>query len=132
MSSGNMGNEVIGKTLTDHIVAGKAHCNSVSAVDDVGPNGAHNLYVVGALEKGEMVAFTEIPFQCGPIGEGLNGIHNEDLIAIVLDRLRAFQAADFKCRENAVAITKIEEGLMWLQKRTRDREIRGVEGTHAI
>jgi hypothetical protein len=36
--------------------------------------------------------------------------------------------AKFPCRENSCAITHFEEGLMWLEKRTRDRITRGVEG----
>ena len=88
-----------------------------------------------------------ISFQNGPIKEaGVNGISGEALIAIVIDRLRSFQGGPklheprapgsaeprgvFACRENAVALTKLEEGLMWLQKRTRDRLARGVEGTN--
>ena len=51
---------------------------------------------------------------------------NEDLIAMVIDRLQSFQESEYKCRENAVAITKLEEALMWLRKRTQDREDRGV------
>lgn len=38
----------------------------------------------------------------------------------------------YACRENALALTALEEALMWLQKRTRDRLARGVEGTHAV
>jgi hypothetical protein len=34
----------------------------------------------------------------------------------------------FRCRENSLAITKLEEALMWLEKRTADREARKVEG----
>jgi len=74
-----------------------------------------------------------ISFQKGPIKEvGVNGVMNEDLIAMVIDRLQSFQESDYKCRENAVAITKLEEALMWLRKRTQDRENRGVEGTHTV
>lgn len=36
----------------------------------------------------------------------------------------------FSCRENAIVITKLEEALMWLNKRTEDRKQRGVEGKH--
>ena len=72
----------------------------------------------------------EIKFQEGPIKEqGVNGIHNEDLIAIVICRLEHFQRSEFSCRENAIAITKLEEALLWLRKRTMGRERRHVEGT---
>lgn len=71
-----------------------------------------------------------IDFQKGPIKEnGINGISNEDILVLVLTRLKGFQGTKFSCRENAIAITKIEETLMWLEKRTLDRLSRDVEGT---
>lgn len=74
-----------------------------------------------------------INFQNGPVKEsGVNGCHNEDLIVIVLDRLKCFQSGDFKCRENALAITKLEEALHWLNHRTSDRKRRGVEGLNKV
>lgn len=77
--------------------------------------------------------FAEINFQKGPIKEcGVNGCHNEDLIAIVIDRLQSFQESSFKCKENAMAITKLEEALLWLRKRTDDRIKRNVEGTSQL
>jgi hypothetical protein len=75
----------------------------------------------------------EVNFQEGPIKEcGVNGVANEDLINMVIRRLEGFQKSEYACRENALAITKLEESLMWLRKRTNDREARGVEGTHAV
>ena len=74
----------------------------------------------------------EIHFQEGPIKEcGVNGVCNEDLIAMVITRLEHFQKSEFSCRDNALAITKLEEAMLWLRKRTIGRENRGVEGTHA-
>jgi hypothetical protein len=68
-------------------------------------------------------------FQHGPIAEaGVNGITNEALLAVVRDRLEGAQEGPFKCRENALAITAIEEASLWLSKRTLDRMGRGVEG----
>lgn len=52
-------------------------------------------------------------------------------MAVQIDRLRSFQKGQYACRENAIALTHMEEALMWLQKRTRDRLARGVEGTSA-
>ena len=75
----------------------------------------------------------EINFQEGPIKEcGVNGVCNEDLINMVIERLECFQNTEFKCRENALAITKLEEALLWLRKRTMSREQRGIEGTHIV
>lgn len=86
-----------------------------------------------SIETKDGETLCEIKFQEGPIREcGVNGIHNEDLLNIVLERLSGFQKSNFRCRENAVAITKIEEALMWLRKRTDGRERRGVEGTSEV
>ena len=73
----------------------------------------------------------KIDFQEGPIKEcGVNGVCNEDVIAMVILRLEHFNKSEYSCRENALAITKLEEALLWLRKRTIGREARGVEGTH--
>jgi hypothetical protein len=71
-----------------------------------------------------------IAFQGGPIAEaGVNGVSNEAILAVLIDRIQGFQSGEFSCRENAVALTHLETAMMWLQKRTRDRMARGVEGT---
>ncbi len=58
-----------------------------------------------------------------------DGTTNEELLAMLIDRMQYLQEK-FPCRENATVITKLEESLMWLEKRTRDRQNRGVEGKH--
>lgn len=74
-----------------------------------------------------------IRFQEGPIKEcGINGINNEDAILAVITRLEAFQDSSYACKENEKAIEKLEECLMWLRKRTLDREVRNVEGTSKV
>lgn len=76
---------------------------------------------------------TAIHFQEGPVAEvGVNGVFMEDVIAIVIDRLQQYQATEFSCRENSIAITKLEESLMWLNKRTTNRHRRGVHGRSLI
>ena len=91
----------------------------------------HHFEVTTTGEEPDVLC--EIHFQEGPIKEcGVNGVCNEDLINMVLERLEAFQNTEFKCRENAIAITKLEEALLWLRKRTMAREQRGVEGTHEV
>lgn len=75
----------------------------------------------------------KVDFQEGPINEvGVNGVMNEDLIAMVITRLEYFNRSEYGCRENTMAITKLEEALLWLRKRTMARENRGVEGTHTV
>ena len=93
-------------------------------------NAPHRFSVVRA-EDGEVLC--DIHFQEGPVREcGVNGVANEDLINMVLCRLQSFQISGYKCRENAVAITKLEEALLWLRMRTMGRENRGVEGTSKV
>ena len=92
---------------------------------------APHTFLVERVEDNKEIC--NIHFQEGPIKEnGVNGVCNEDLIAMVIRRLEGFQASEFSCKENACAITKLEEALMWLRKRTTDREIRNVEGTHIV
>jgi hypothetical protein len=100
--------------------------------EDMEYNAPHNFEVrmVPMSEGASQPILAKIHFQEGPIKEcGINGACNEDLIAMVITRLEYFQKTKFVCRENAIAITKLEESLMWLGKRTIDREKIGVEGT---
>lgn len=58
-----------------------------------------------------------------------DGTTNEEVLEMLIDRMKYLQAK-FPCRENAIVITKLEESLMWLNKRTQDRIARKVEGKH--
>lgn len=69
-----------------------------------------------------------------PISEGstelktvADGTTNEEVLAVLIDRIQ-FLNNKFPCRENSIVLTKLEESLMWLNKRTQDRVSRGVEG----
>lgn len=98
--------------------------------DEFKYNAPHNFIVrpVGG-KYGDVLS--GVSFQEGPIKEaGVNGVHNEDLIAMVICRLEHFQNSEYRCRDNALAITALEEAMLWLRKRTMGREKRGVEGTH--
>lgn len=109
---------------------GSHRFTQVFVIDEPGAGNASHHYRVGAAGEEESPAFAVIDFQKGPVKEsGINGIHQEDLLAIVIDRLNSFQAGEYSCRENALAITKIEEAMHWLNHRTKARQDRGVEGT---
>jgi len=101
-------------------------------------NAPHTFEVVRKLDANtefnpETDLLAKIHFQEGPIKEnGVNGVANEDLLVMVIRRLQGFQDSPYSCRENAMAITKLEEALLWLRKRTMGRENRGVEGTNAV
>lgn len=56
-----------------------------------------------------------------------DGTTNEEVMEALINRMQFLQSK-FPCRENAIVITKLEESLMWLEKRTADRVKRQVEG----
>lgn len=74
-----------------------------------------------------------ILFQNGPIKEfGINGLTQEALLAIVIDRLRSFQNGPFACQENSFAFALCQEALFYLNQRTYKRMACGVEGTSQV
>jgi hypothetical protein len=115
------------REITEHKVNAANDQIEVKVTDAPGAGGANHRYKC-TLPDGQVF---DINFQNGPIAEaGVNGLTQEVLIAICIDRLRSFQAGAFSCRENALALTKLEEAQHWLHSRTRARMARGVEGTH--
>lgn len=62
-------------------------------------------------------------------GNYVNGTTLEEMLRISIEHLGQLNDK-FPCRENSLAITKMQEARMWLDERTRDREKRGVEGKH--
>ena len=101
--------------------------NVVKYNDFDGPGGAkHDYYIYRSGDK----PLCEIHFQEGPRDEegSRAGVMNEDLLEIVRHRLQCFQKGEFASRENALALTHIEEALLWLNKRKDDRKERGVLG----
>lgn len=125
------------RQLNDHKINPPNDALTITVEDPPGAGGASHRYVISGAEITRNAAFAGkysadnavIVFQNGPIDEhGLNGVTQEALLAIVIDRLRSFQSGEFACRENALALTKIEEAFHWLHARTRNRMVRGVEG----
>lgn len=124
------------KTITDHKLNGLNDSIEISIMDEPGPGGANHHYMITLPDwtrnpdGSNPHHVWDIQFQNGPIKEtGFNGVSNEALLAIVIHRMRSFQSGQYACRENDIALARLEEALMWLQKRTRDRLSRGVEGT---
>lgn len=117
------------RELTSHKVNGLNEAITITVMDEPGQGNACHEYNLTMRTADDRCFGAEIRFQNGPILEaGVNGISNEALLAIVEDRLLGFQSGQYACRENALALTKLQEAMMWLQKRTRDRVARGVEG----
>ncbi|CUJ98015.1 Uncharacterised protein [Achromobacter sp. 2789STDY5608615] len=132
------------RSINDHVVNPANDQLTITVTDEPGAGGANHLYMIEGFDTesnasdpftarhGQPAKHATILFQNGPIAEvDVNGITQEVLLAIVADRLRSFQAGPFSCRENALALTKIEEAMHWLQQRTLRRMRAGVEGTHA-
>jgi hypothetical protein len=105
--------------------------NNVNRCGVAGPGNAFHQYevITGLDEYGESVAV--INFQSGARNsEGsVSGVLDGDLLEIVRDRLAWFQKGEYATRENAIALTHIEEALLWMAKRADDRAERGVLGT---
>lgn len=133
------------REITEHRVNPANDTIKIVVNDEPGAGGANHRYELTGFDtatnpsredpQGYATSFSKqvILFQNGPIAEaGVNGITQEVLLAIVIDRLRSFQAGPYACRENALALTKIEEAQHWLLHRTRARMVRGVEGTHKV
>ena len=128
------------REIHDHKVNPANDKLAIQVHDEPGAGGANHLYVIYGFNSLDNPSCDDyfndetratILFQNGPIGEaGVNGITHEALLAIVADRLRSFQKGAYACRENALALTKIEEAQHWLHHRTLKRMQRGVEGTH--
>ena len=98
----------------------------VEGWDDPGQGGANCVYRLSVNRADHNQEIAKIRFLSNAISG--DGITNESLIAVLIDRLRGFQNGPYSCRENSIALTKLEEALFWLQARTKDREVRGVTG----
>lgn len=108
--------------------------NTVYALDNPGIGGASHEYRItpnGCDEGGDGYPSQDISFQHGPrkLPDSAHGVLDTDLLEIVRDRLKGFQSGEFSCRENACALTHIEEALMWMNRRVEDRIERQVLGT---
>lgn len=103
--------------------------NDVYRWGEQGPGGAWHRYLIQQRDTGGGVVLV---FQRGPRNEpdSQHGILDNDLLEIVRDRLKSFQAGEYACRENACALTHIEEALMWMNRRAEDRAERNVLGTY--
>lgn len=102
---------------------------SIKLVTDA-PDKSGAAHFYKASINGSPVA--EVQFQQGPrnVEGSTPGITEGALYAILIDRLRGFQAGPYACRENAIQLTKLEECLHWTKARADERAARGVLGTN--
>ena len=111
---------------------GSSEHTEVMVCDEPGAGNACHEYKVFPVNNMSN-PFLIVAFQNGPVKEaGVNGCHNEDLIAIVIHRLEGFQSGAFACEENHEAKTHLLNALGALRDRTNLRKSRGVEGTNVV
>jgi len=87
-------------------------------------NGAYSLQNVNST-GGQPIQF----YVKNEDGSEVDGTTIEAVLGTAKARLEELNGK-FPCRENSLAITKIQEAIMWLEERTRERKERGVEGQH--
>ena len=104
----------------------QANLNRVFAIDEIGPGGAYHEYEIKRDDTGETLA--TIQLQKGPRKEpdSIHGVLDVDLLEIVRDRMKAFQAGPFACDYNARALEGVEAALTALNDRVEDRLKRDV------
>lgn len=131
------------RTVTEHQ---SDECNrglTITVCDPPGAGGASHLYLIEGMDASQNPAVDHVPahgpsagaiiFQNGPVLEsGANGLTHEALLAVVIDRLRSFQAGPYACAENARALLHCQAALGALGQRSAGRAARGVEGTSAV
>lgn len=119
----------------------RENLNAVYRTGDPGPGGAYHDYEIAtAIDIPHDVPRTtimakdvaHIRFQKGERKdpEARHGVLDSDLLETVRDRLECFQQGEFSTRENACALTHIEEALMWMNRRVEDRIERNILGTY--
>jgi hypothetical protein len=108
----------------------RENLNRVFVNDEIGPGGANHEYIIKPVNDDRKII--NIQFQKGPRNseDSIQGILDIDLLEIVRHRMQCFQKGEFSTRENAIALTHIEEALLWLNKRVEDRIERNVLGTY--
>jgi hypothetical protein len=109
----------------------RENLNTVIARGEKGNGGAYHEYQVifGSVEEGKDGIVITLQNGARKLPDSIHGVIDTDLLEIVRHRMQCFQAGEFASRENAVALTHIEEALLWMNKRVEDRIERNVLGT---
>ena len=123
------------RKITSHHIKDQNHGLEIVAGDEPNSGEANHRYQIIDVSKQNTApdaadtTLVEINFQKGPILEnGVNGVTNETLISIVIDRLESFQNGKLANRYNSAALHSLHSALASLKQRTIDRIERGVEG----
>lgn len=137
------------REILDHVTGSELNDSiKIKVLDEPGPGGACHQYmyeypytsklpqhmqesIFGSSDGDDHVVLgAYVNFQKGPVKEaGINGISDEALLAVLIDRAQGFAKGPYKCRENDEALYHLNKALEWKQARTAKRIERGVEGT---
>lgn len=135
------------RELSSHKVNPANDILKIEVLDSPGSGGANHCYSISGFDYARNKSAPSLPsfsnfadedttiilFQNGPINEvGVNGLTHEALLAILIDRLEGFQAGPYASPDNEEALYAMRAAQTALQRRTRERMARGVEGTHTI
>jgi hypothetical protein len=100
----------------------------LAATKEVGPGGAAQMYrVTTGDEEGHTIECLELYFPSAD-GKNTHNVTHEVMLAILIDRLIGFQNGPFACEDNAVALSLLMSAKARLDRRSIERQSRGVEG----
>lgn len=127
--------------VTHHDGHGLNESIKVEVLDEPGPGGANRQYEfrAGPFWPNNEGISTQgnvgyLHFQRGPRNEegSIPGVTEGAVIAVLIDRLEAFQAGPYACRENQTVLNDLRDALYWVKKRSDNRAQRGVLGTTQV
>jgi hypothetical protein len=104
---------------------------NVAALDDRDPKAGNASHAYG-IQWGGPKDVTHIQFQHGPRGVAGStpGVFDDDLLAIIEDRLTGFQEGPFACSENDQALRAVRSARLHLGLRVARRIAQGVLGAN--
>ena len=109
---------------TTVLLVERAH-NYAAARTDTRPSEAY------AIVSPNQIQILEFHEGTNPVG-GVNGVLNEDLIAILAHRTHQHQSGPFASRENALCATALEQAGLWMYLRRVNRKAAGTSGTQKV
>lgn len=99
--------------------------NALEKLNDTRKDGVAQHYTERINDK----VVLDVVFQSGGTATTeKNGVFIEDLLIVAYAKLDEFNK-HLPSRENSLALTKIEEAILWLTARKAERDYRGVYGT---
>lgn len=104
---------------------------NVAALDDRDPHAGNGAHTYG-IQWGGPKDITLVQFQHGPRGVASStpGVFDDDLLAIIQDRLEGFQSGPYACPENQTALDAVIAARAALGLRVARRIAQGVLGAN--